>query len=108
MTHRNSAALDPAESDGIGPAGEFPRSTEEDWSEEACRQARALATAPPEAQRVFSEFRRKVAAGETISRAMEKLAEALRFSGRVTLTFHQGKLIKTVLEESYFRGKAAM
>jgi hypothetical protein len=56
---------------------------------------------------MFSEFRRKLASGEGMSRALLRLAEALRFSGRITMTFHQGRLTKTVLEESYFRGCGA-
>lgn len=54
---------------------------------------------------LFAELRRKLACGETLARAVEKLLEALRFSGRITLTFHQGKLTKTVLEESYIRSR---
>ena len=83
---------------------EPPRSSADDWREEASRQAGALAAAAPD-QRLFSEFRRKMASGETLSAALQKLAEALRFSGRLTITFHQGKVTKTVMEEAYFRGK---
>lgn len=88
--------------------GEIARLTEDDLSEESNRQAAELRSAPPETQRIFSEFRRKLATGEAVSRALEKLAEALGFSGRITITFHQGKITKTVLEESYYRGRAAM
>ena len=73
------------------------------WQEESSRQAQRLSGAP--APSLFAEFRRKLATGETLSRALEKLAEALHFSGRITVTFHQGKPTKTVIEESYFRGK---
>jgi len=45
--------------------------------------------------------------GEALSRAAAKLAEALRFSGRITITFHQGKMTKTVLEELYISGRPA-
>ena len=78
------------------------------WREESSLQAQRLTNAPLEGPSLFAEFRRKLATGELLSRAIEKLAEALRFSGRITVTFHQGKLTKTVLEESYFRGKAEM
>lgn len=61
--------------------------------------------APAEPVGLFAELRRKLACGETLARAVEKLLEALRFSGRITLTFHQGKLTKTVLEESYIRSR---
>ena len=102
---------DPAAShdpEGFGPRGEIPRTTADDWSEESSRQAQRLAASPPETQYVFGEFRRKLAAGEAISRALARLAEALRFSGRITITLHQGKVTKTTLEESYFGGRATM
>jgi hypothetical protein len=51
---------------------------------------------------IFIEFRRKLASGEAFSRALVKLAEALRFTGRITISFHQGHVTKTVMEESYF------
>lgn len=54
----------------------------------------------------FAELRRKLAGGEVLSRVVEKLAQALRFTGRITLTFHQGRLTKTILEESYIRGRS--
>ena len=76
-----------------------------DWAEEAGRTAAAAAAAIAEPQKLFAEFRRRLALGEALARAFEKLAEALHFSGRITLTFHQGKLTKTVLEEAYFRGR---
>lgn len=80
----------------------------EPWREERNRQAQRLANAPLEGPSLFAEFRRKLATGELLSRAVERLAEALRFSGRITVTFHQGKMTKTVLEESYFRTKVDM
>ncbi len=86
-------------------AGPQARNTADDWSEEACRQAQAL-RAPGE-QPTYSEFRRKLASGELISRAAEKLAAALRFSGRITITFHQGRMTKTVMEEAYFKQRSA-
>lgn len=83
------------------------RSSEDDWAEEASRQAAALVAAPPEPHGLLGEFRRKLATGEALSRALARLAEALRFSGRITVTLHQGKITKTVLEESYFGGKTS-
>ena len=77
----------------------------QDWAEEAGRTAEAAEAASSGPHTLFAEFRRKLALGEALARAFEKLAEALHFSGRVTLTFHQGKLTKTVLEEAYFRGR---
>jgi hypothetical protein len=87
------------------PAGSDLRSIADDWSEESSRQIKAALAAPAQEQRIFCELRRKVAAGETVSKAIEKVVEALRFSGRITLTFHQGKQTKAVLEECYYRGR---
>lgn len=77
----------------------------EAWREESSRQAQQLADSPLQGPSLFAEFRRKLAGGEILSRAIEKLAAALRFSGRITVTFHQGRWSKTVMEESHFRGK---
>ncbi len=81
-----------------------PRITADDWTEESNQQAALTsgATAPAEAG-LFSEFRRKLAMGEALSRAFAKLAEALRFSGRITVSFHQGRMTKTVFEELHIR-----
>lgn len=84
----------------IGSAGQQHLNTADAWSEEACRQAQAQRSGE---QPTYSEFRRKLAGGELISRAAEKLAAALKFSGRITITFHQGKMTKTVMEEAYFK-----
>lgn len=84
---------------------EQPATTADAWSEESSRQAQQLASAPAREPSLFGEFRRKLACGESLSRALERLADALQFSGRITLTFHQGKLTKTLLEESYYRGR---
>jgi len=89
------------------------RITADDWAEEANRQAAELTGAPGHGGSVslpslFAEFRRKLASGEAVSRALARLAEALRFCGRITITFHQGKITKTVCEESYFGGGAKM
>jgi hypothetical protein len=83
------------------------RTTADDWQEEANRQARQLEHMPHTPQAEFAEFRRKLAAGEWVARSAEKLAAALRFTGRVTITFHQGKITKTLLEEAYFPGRTA-
>ena len=85
--------------------GEEPRSCGDEWTEESNRQASALAAGAETG--IFAEFRRKLAMGEALSRAMAKLAEALRFSGRITISFHQGRITKTVFEELHIRnGKA--
>lgn len=80
----------------------------EDWREESSRQAQRLTEAQIQGPSLFAEFRRKLAGGEAISRSLERLAQALTFSGRLTVTFHQGRVTKTTLEESYYRGKAEL
>lgn len=92
----------------IGSAGQQQRNTADDWSEEAARQAQAQSRISRDGeQSTYSEFRRKLAGGELLSRAAEKLAAALRFSGRITITFHQGRMTKTVMEEAYFKQRSA-
>lgn len=89
-------------------AGE-PRTTADDWAEESNRQAGELsggATAPAESG-LYLEFRRKLAMSEALSRAVAKLAEALRFSGRITISFHQGRITKTIVEELHVRNLRA-
>jgi len=71
-----------------------------------CDVSAPAAMAPDPARAgLVTEFRRKLACGEALSRALLRLAEALRFSGRITVTFHQGHVTKTVLEEAYLRGR---
>jgi hypothetical protein len=90
-----------------GPAGEIARSSADDWTEESCRQAAQLARTNSAARAadagasLFLEFRRKLASGEALSRALARLAMALRFSGRITISFHQGRVTKTACEEMY-------
>jgi hypothetical protein len=86
-----------------GAAGE-PRTTADDWTEESNRQAGVLSgTTTPAESGLYCEFRRKLAMGEALSRAVAKIAEALRFSGRITVSFHQGRITKTVFEELHIR-----
>jgi len=94
MAHPASSAARPADL-------QIPQ----DSSEEVARQVHAQQQAPVEF-RLFSEFRRKAAVFDVLSKAFESLAQALRFSGRITLTFHQGRIIKATLKEAYFRGRA--
>ena len=86
-----------------------PRTAADDWSEESNRQAAVLASKASAATEtgIFAEFRRKLAMGEALSRAFAKLAEALRFSGRITVSFHQGRITKTVFEELHIRSPKA-
>ena len=58
------------------------------------------ATSPPD--ETFGEFRRKVVAAEVLSAAMERILKALRFSGRISVVVHNGNILKSGYEESYF------
>ncbi len=60
---------------------------------------------PPEQDRVFLEFRRKVRASEMLSAATERLLLALRFSGRLSVVVQNGRVLKSGYEEGYFTRK---
>jgi hypothetical protein len=51
----------------------------------------------------FVEFRRKVRSAEVLSAAMERLLLALHFSGKLSVVVHNGRVLKSGYEESYFR-----
>lgn len=51
----------------------------------------------------FLEFRRKVRAAEVLSAAMERLLAQLRFSGKLSILVHDGRILKSGYEEGYFR-----
>ncbi len=99
----------PLPSQDVDSAADEPRAAADDWSEESNRQAGALTGSGPAPLEtgIFAEFRRKLAMGEALSRAVAKLAEALRFSGRITVSFHQGRITKTVFEELHIRSTKA-
>ncbi len=83
-----------------------PPAVPDDAREEVRRQTQALLSSPPEF-RLFSEFRRKAALFEILNKAFQTLAEALRFSGRLTVCFHQGRITKVSVKEAYYRNQAA-
>ncbi len=60
---------------------------------------------PPEQERVFLEFRRKVRDSEMLSAATERLLLALRFSGRLSVVVQNGRVLKSGYEEGYFTRK---
>lgn len=60
---------------------------------------------PPEQDRVFLEFRRKVRDSEMLSAATERLLLALRFSGRLSVVVQNGRVLKSGYEEGYFTRK---
>lgn len=60
---------------------------------------------PPEYDRFFVEFRRKVRESEMLSAATERLLLALRFSGRLSVVVKNGRVLKSGYEEGYFTRK---
>jgi hypothetical protein len=100
----SSRLLPPPASHAEGAAAQ--RSSADDWAEESNCQAAVLSrgVAAPADTGLFTEFRRKMAMGEALSRAFARLASALRFSGRITVSFHQGRVTKTVFEELHIAG----
>ena len=53
-------------------------------------------------EQAFVEFRRKVRAAEMLSAAMERLLQALGFTGRLTVVVQNGRVLKSGYEEGYF------
>ena len=56
----------------------------------------------PAGTREFLEFRRKVCESEMLSAAMERLLQAIRFSGRLSIVVQNGRVLKSGYEEGYF------
>ncbi len=54
------------------------------------------------AESSFLEFRRKVREAEVLSASMERLLDALRFTGRLSVVVQNGKVLKSGYEEGYF------
>ncbi len=50
----------------------------------------------------FLEFRRKVCEADVLSAAMERLLQAIRFSGRLSIVVQNGRVLKSGYEEGYF------
>ncbi len=61
-------------------------------------------------ERQFLELRRKVRRAEVLSASMERLLQALHFSGRLTIVVQNGRVLKSGYEEGYFsnRGDARL
>ncbi len=57
---------------------------------------------PQPAESSFLEFRRKVREAEVLSASMERLLDALRFTGRLSVVVQNGKVLKSGYEEGYF------
>jgi hypothetical protein len=54
-------------------------------------------------ERSFGEFRRKVRSAEVLSAAMQRLLQAIRFNGRLSVLVQNGQVLKSGYEEDYFR-----
>jgi hypothetical protein len=106
-TQHSPVAVSPGSTDEIATpveeSADAARCAADEWQEAVALQAegRRRNSEQGNVAGVVSEFRRKLANGEAFSRALVKLAEALRFTGRITVSFHQGGISKTTLEESF-------
>jgi hypothetical protein len=58
---------------------------------------------PESDERGFGEFRRKVRSAELLSAAMQRLLQAIHFSGRLSVIVQNGQVLKSGYEEGYFR-----
>ncbi len=56
----------------------------------------------------FTEFRRKVRSAEILSAAMNKLLDAIGFTGRLTVVVQNGRILKSGYEEGYFTSRARL
>jgi hypothetical protein len=54
-------------------------------------------------ERSFGEFRRKVRSAEVLSAAMQRLLQAIRFNGRLSVLVQNGQVLKSGYEVGYFR-----
>jgi len=54
-------------------------------------------------ERSFGEFRRKVRSAEMLSAAIQRLLQAIHFSGRLSVIVQNGRVLKSGYEEGYFR-----
>lgn len=59
----------------------------------------------PTEEEAFVLFRRKVREAEVLSAAMERLLQALRFTGRLSVVVQNGRILKSGYEEGYFRSR---
>ena len=56
----------------------------------------------PAEEETFVEFRRKVRSADMLSAGMERLLEALNFTGRLSVIVQNGRILKSGYEEGYF------
>ena len=57
----------------------------------------------PREEEVFVLFRLKVQEAEVLSASMERLLQAMRFTGRLSVVLQNGRILKSGYEEGYFR-----
>jgi hypothetical protein len=57
---------------------------------------------PAAEERQFLELRRKVRRAEVLSASIERLLQAVRFSGRLSVVVQNGRVLKSGYEEGYF------
>jgi hypothetical protein len=62
---------------------------------------------PENEERSFGEFRRKVREAEVLSAAMQRLLQAIRFNGRLSVLVQNGQVLKSGYEEGYFKHSGA-
>lgn len=53
----------------------------------------------------FTELRRKIRAAEVLSAAVERLLQAIQFTGKISVVVQNGRVLKSGYEEGYFRAK---
>ena len=59
-------------------------------------------TEPTVAEKMFTEFRRKIQEAELLSTDTVQLLRNLRFSGRLSVVVQNGCILKSGYEEGYF------
>jgi hypothetical protein len=57
-------------------------------------------------EQLFSELRRRVRHSELLPTALEKILYHLRFTGRLTVILHNGRVQRCLYEEGYSHGRA--
>ncbi len=77
-------------------------SDEKEWTTLMCDSGAGPLPEGPAGSREFLEFRRKVCEAEVLSAAMERLLQAIRFSGRLSIVVQNGRVLKSGSEEGYF------
>ncbi|HET8666551.1 MAG TPA: hypothetical protein VFM10_01145 [Terriglobales bacterium] len=64
-----------------------------------------LDNGPAAEERCFLELRRKVRESEILSASVERLLQALHFTGRFSIVIQNGRVLKCGYEEGYFSNR---